>query len=522
MDTNSMSPDDLSASLSQQLEDSVDPSLFSDKAAPVDPRLFSDQPAPQPISGLEALGRGVESTVKPIYTEGAALAEGKPFSQEAQEQEAILDNAYKQHPIAYGTGKVAGITGEAALAPESLAGSTLGDFASNAAISALGTDWSNPKNAAIQTAFGGGLGAGVGAAGRKIAETIAPLVESGKTAGRNAVTQLFGINEKDAADWLQKDGGYSLADRIPAKSLEDPIKGPQLNDVRNYFGKQLDSLAPAQPDKYAGENFPWSINKNDMMQTVDQAIQDSKDAMNSPIKAVMQNPEASKVTVPVKDITKNITDTDYFKFAPREQVGKPLIKLANLIDNIPELQGKADLNLGDLSLLRQKLYSLGNSAWDQKSLGIMTNAVDKASMNLMDQISNKVPEAFPNLKNSVLNESARYHLLQMAKESLPGARQPDYSVLGGAAAAGFGAHALGAPALVTLLPLMLMRTEIRQNLGPIAGISAGKLASAISDNPTWMKMFTGAMKRLGPQAGVGVMHNMLSKNDPQYKQLLGQ
>src|SRR5260221_2483341 len=118
------------------------------------------------IPGAETAIAGVKSAVGP-----------NTYDIEHQQLEDLKDKAWEHHPVAYGTGKVAGFAGTGLVAPEGLAGMALTGAGYGADVA------KNLEDIPKEALFGAGTGAAVGTVANKVIEPliskVAPMAAKG-------------------------------------------------------------------------------------------------------------------------------------------------------------------------------------------------------------------------------------------------------------------------------------------------------------------------------------------------------
>jgi len=134
------------------------------------------------IPGAEAATAGIESVVNQT-----------PFAQEHQNLENLKNQAWQQHPVAYGAGKAAGLVGTGLVAPEGIPGAI-----GVGAASGLDTV-SNISDLPAQVAKGAATGAVLGVAGSAISNAL-PGVAKGAVAslipGNAAVSPMEAVEAR--------------------------------------------------------------------------------------------------------------------------------------------------------------------------------------------------------------------------------------------------------------------------------------------------------------------------------------
>lgn len=199
------------------------------------------------MGGLESFGRGLESTVQPIYTGIASAIDQEPFSKESAEQEQLKNKAWQDSPVSYGAGKVGGIAAEAAAAPELLGESTAADVAGNAGISALGSDWSKPKEALENTAVGGALGGVGGKVADLFDDEVAPgLSNSLKDYSNSKAAESLNISPdmrgSMSTDEWNSFGDYARSHGYVGSAKEAPELLQQVQQDEQAYGKMIGDI----------------------------------------------------------------------------------------------------------------------------------------------------------------------------------------------------------------------------------------------------------------------------------------
>lgn len=123
---------------------------------------------------------------------------GKGYSENLEDWNKQTPIDKSAHPIAYGTGAVAGAVAPAFIAPETLAANPIVGNAVLGGLSAAGnTDLKkNPMEAAKEATLGAGIGGAVGAAGQLIGKGLSSLKPAASRIEANATAGMFDLNSR--------------------------------------------------------------------------------------------------------------------------------------------------------------------------------------------------------------------------------------------------------------------------------------------------------------------------------------
>jgi hypothetical protein len=190
------------------------------------------------IPGAETAVSGLESTFTP-----------KTYAEAHQGLEQAKDQAWENHPVAYGAGKVGGMVGTGLVAPE--VEGLQGAAALGAGIGALsGADKAEtpdeiPLNAIRNAPMGAALGAGANVAGNVLsagAKWAAPRVLAGMT------------SKGSTADILD----YAANPSAINSALDPAQRGPAIAAAASGIGKEAGALSNTAKGLLNPENSPLS------------------------------------------------------------------------------------------------------------------------------------------------------------------------------------------------------------------------------------------------------------------------
>jgi len=186
------------------------------------------------LPGAETAIAGVKSALGP-----------ETYDVEHQKLEDLKDKAWEQHPVAYGTGKTAGMVGTGVVAPEGLAGMAL--TGAGYGIDAAKKVTDIPKEALI----GGGTGAVFGTAVNKVLEpllgTAASSLESSAKGG------LAALGKKTSLSDIEK---YLQNPDIVNSAMSKEQIATKLANLTNDIGRASGHLSEAARNELSSTTSP--------------------------------------------------------------------------------------------------------------------------------------------------------------------------------------------------------------------------------------------------------------------------
>lgn len=234
--------------------DSVDDKVLAEKIIEKYPEYGSQVEFDQPEEGpgtlkSAALGAmsgipGAETVVSGIQ----ALSPDKTYEEAHQRLEDLKDQAWEQHPVAYGTGKTAGIVGTAALVPASIP-------AAVATGAAAGLDTAkNFSDMPMDAVKGAGMGGALGVAGKYIAEPAINAVVNkvAPAIGKRAVASLGAPTLEDVEAYLKNPDAIRNA-------LTNPQMAEKLAGATEDVGKVSSQLSSGARNLLSPDNAPLNL-----------------------------------------------------------------------------------------------------------------------------------------------------------------------------------------------------------------------------------------------------------------------
>lgn len=340
------------------------------------------------IPGAETAVSGVESAFTP-----------KTYAEAHQGLEQAKDQAWEAHPVAYGTGKVAGMAGTGLVAPEveGLAGAT----ALGAGIGALsGADTAaTPSAIPAAAAKAAPVGAVTGLGGGLVSKALSPEVAQGALASmgtktttadiqnylnnpeaiRNALTQpQLGTKIADVATDI---GNASNQLSGEARNLLNPASTVNIRDIKNAAMETL--------QKYYTEGNPvTAADQTSINAVVDQyqkiaqiaeandgqipetTLRDMIDHLQAATKdSTYGNPEASASQTALKEMSGSMNDILRGNNPAYAEQMAPSAEMANLSSDVKSQFGVEPNAQGKLAPTDKTATRIGNAMNDVKPEG---------------------------------------------------------------------------------------------------------------------------------------------------------
>jgi hypothetical protein len=221
--------------------------------APFDPDAFladgdapTAAPAPEEMGSLKAGALGLMSGIPGAETVVSGIQAISPdvtYEQAHQNLETDKDQAWDQHPVAYGTGKTAGLVGTGLVAPEGLAGA-LAVGAASGVDSAV-----RPADFIADAAKGAAVGGVLHGVGEKV---ISPLINKVlPSAAKGAVATLGAPTREDIEAYLSNPEAIRNA-------LTNPQMAEKLAGTASKLGDETSELSAGARGLLRGDVSPIS------------------------------------------------------------------------------------------------------------------------------------------------------------------------------------------------------------------------------------------------------------------------
>lgn len=340
------------------------------------------------IPGAETAVSGVEAAFTP-----------KTYAEAHQGLETAKNQAWDTHPVAYGTGKVAGMVGTGLVAPE--VEGLQGAMGVGAGIGALtGADAAaTPSDIPMDALKGVPVGAATGLAGGLVSKALSPSVAKGALASMGAKTTTEDIqnylNNPEAIRnaLTQPELGTKLADVTSdigkassqlsgeARGLLNPENTVDIRDIKNAAMETL--------QKYYVEGNPaTAADQTSINAVVDQyqkiaqiaeanggkvpetTLRDMIDRLQAATKnSTYGNPEASASQTALKEMSGSMNDILRGGNKPYAEQMAPSAEMANLSSDVKSQFGIEPNAEGNLAATDKTATRIGNAMSDTKPEG---------------------------------------------------------------------------------------------------------------------------------------------------------